>query len=310
MRRDIMKTAKELYNKSKELYNNIRKQGKNGQSSKWAYYYCKCIINGKKDVKGIKQADAPAKKGNPINLKLNKNDYLEIMKKYTSWVEKNKRLPSYVLIKGNKVKATVFTAYVGYIFKTYCETKKLPATATIKSDIYKSPYKKYGHSTISGCDNRGQNTGYYCACHSMQEVIRNLTGKVIKQSTLAGWAGTTTSGTGHAGIETAIAKAAKELNVNFKLKWYDFSELGWNGINNILKSNDKDCIIHNLYLNQYGHYEVINSISGNNIKVQNSLGSYCSNGCYCGYVEDRTTTEFRSYINGISQKSILVIKRE
>jgi len=30
--------------------------------------------------------------------------------------------------------------------------------------------KKYGHSNKKGCDNMGQNTSYYCACHSFQEV--------------------------------------------------------------------------------------------------------------------------------------------
>ena len=65
------RTPKELYNKSVELYNNIRKKGKNGQSSKWAYYYCKCILNGKKDVpQKFVQADAKNVTGQSINEKI------------------------------------------------------------------------------------------------------------------------------------------------------------------------------------------------------------------------------------------------
>lgn len=190
---------------------------------------------------------------------------------------------------------------------TYRESSKIEFKFT--NETPKPKLKKYGHATKSGCDNRGQNNGVYCAPHSMQEIIRNLTGKVISQSTLASWAGTTSSGTGHGGIESAIAKAAKYLGVNLSCRWYNFSELGWDGINRILNSNNQDCIIHNLYRLSDGHYEVINSISGSNVKVQNSLGDRCSGGCYCGYVENRSTSTFRSYINGISQKSVCVITR-
>ena len=47
----MTKTVKEIYKQSIKLYRNIRTIGKNGQTSKWAYYYCKCILNNKKDVK-------------------------------------------------------------------------------------------------------------------------------------------------------------------------------------------------------------------------------------------------------------------
>ena len=303
---------KELYEKSKELYKNIRTIGKNGQSSKWAYYYCKCILNGKKDVlHKFSQADAQNVTGQSVNIKLTKKEYLAKMKVYCEWVEKHKALPNYVIIKNKKVNPMIWNAYVGYLFKVYYETGKLPADESIKSDIYKktAAKKKYGHATSPGCDNRGQNNSLNCGPHSMQEVIRNLTGKVIKQSTLAAWAGTGSGGTDHHGLETAIAKAAKQLGVKFTVKWYNFSDLGWNGIDKIIKSNNQDCIIHNCYRLKWGHYEVVNSISGSNVKVQNSLGNPGCGSCYCGYVEDRSATEFRNYINGISQKSVMVITR-
>ena len=205
----------------------------------------------------------------------------------------------------SKAKYIYMADYVNSWWKTH---DKRPTTVpTAKST--KKTAKKYGHATVSGCDNRGQNNGVYCGPHSVQECIRNLTGKVIKQSKLAAWAGTGSGGTDHDGLETAIAKASKELNVKLSCKWYNFSELGWNGINKIIKSSNQDCLIHNCYRLNWGHYEVVNSVSGSNVKVQNSLGSSCSQGCYCGYVEDRSTSEFKSYINGISQKSVLVITR-
>ena len=86
------------------MYNNIRKKGKNGQSSKWAYYYCKCILNGKKDVpQKFVQADAKNVTGQSINKKLTKAEYTAKMKKYCEWVEKHKSLPNYITIKDKKV---------------------------------------------------------------------------------------------------------------------------------------------------------------------------------------------------------------
>lgn len=307
------RTPKELYNKSVELYNNIRKKGKNGQSSKWAYYYCKCILNGKKDVpQKFVQADAKNVTGQSINQKLTKAEYTAKMKKYCEWVEKHKSLPNYIIIKDKKVKPKIWNAYVGYLYKVYYETGKLPASQSIKSNIYgtTSTNKKHGHATKSGCDNRGQNNGYYCGCHSLQEVFRNLTGKVVPQSTIASVAGTTTSGTDHGGLNTAVAWFARKYGYNLSVEWKNFSDLGWSGVKKIINSNNQDCVIHNLYRNKWGHYEVINKVSNNNIKVQNSLGNKCTSSCYCGYEENRSPSTFRSYIGGISQKSVMIITRK
>lgn len=242
------------------------------------------------------------------------------------YLDQARRVRNYILTKGqvpNNVKTVQSKKTVNIDLYTYCIAKilvwyadhnhKLPNYCTYDYRVLgaiPSPSKtKYGHATQSGCDNRGQNNDVNCGPHSIQECIRNLTGKVIPQSTLAAWAGTGSGGTGHSGLETAVAKAAKQLGVNLSCKWYNFSDLGWDGINKILNSSNQDCVIHNLYRNRWGHYEVINSISGGTVKVQNSLGDYCSKGCYCGYVENRSTSEFRSYISGISQKSVLVITR-
>ena len=56
--------------------------------------------------------------------------------------------------------------------------------------------------------------------------------------------------------------------------------------------------------------QFINKVYDNYCEVQNSLGNTCSNGCYYGYVEERSLSTFRSYINGISQKSVMVITNE
>ena len=195
----------------------------------------------------------------------------------------------------------------------YWNHKTLPDTCDfyyndfIKPEPPKPVKKKYGHATEPCCDDRGQNSDYYCACHSLQEVFRNLTGIVVPQSTIASVCGTTSAGTGHGGMDSCVAWFNRKYGYNLKAEWKNFSDLGWSGINNIINSNDKDCIIHNLYRDQWGHYEVINGIDGDTVIVQNSLGDYCRNGCHYGYIEYRSKSVFRRYISGISQKSIMVI---
>lgn len=173
--------------------------------------------------------------------------------------------------------------------------------------------KKYGHATKKGCDQIGQNTSYYCACHSLQEVIRNLTGKVIPQKTLAGIMGTTTKGTGHDGIRTAVAWFNKKYKTNITMQEKYFSDIGETGVNKIIKSTNQDAIIHSQYKLQWGHYESINSIDTNKKiwNVQNSLGDKCAKGCYCGWKENRNSSTMKSWINAKKGvKSILIFTRK
>lgn len=301
------RTPKELYQKSKELYDNIRKKGKNGQSSKWAYYYCKCILNEKKNVKRVTQADAKNVTGQSVNITLTKKEYTDKMKKYCKWVEDHQSLPNYITIKNKKVKPKIWNAYVGYLFKVYYETGKLPASQPIKSNIYNtssSSTSLHNYLTNKGCSGMGQCTGYYCACNSLQQSFYRLTGIKVDEKTIAGWAGTTSDGTDHAGINTAVAKFNKKYNKNIKINWYNFSELSWTKISEFIKKGA--VFFHLLYRNKWGHYEPIQSV-GDTLKILNSLGSSCGSGTYCGYIESRSKSEQKSYINGISQKSVAVL---
>ena len=249
------RTAKELYQKSKELYDNIRKKGENGQSSKWAYYYCKCILNEKKNVKRVTQADAKNVTGQSVNITLTKKEYTDKMKKYCKWVEDHQSLPNYITIKDKKVKPKIWNAYVGYLFKVYYETGKLPASRPIKSNIYNtssSSTSLHNYLTNKGCSGMGQCTGYYCACNSLQQSFYRLTGIKVDEKTIAGWAGTTSDGTDHAGINTAVAKFNKKYNKNIKINWYNFSELSWTKISDFIKKGDDPNTAWERAKGQYG----------------------------------------------------------
>ena len=175
---------------------------------------------------------------------------------------------------------------------------KNPSKITV---TYEKITKLHEYLTEHGCSGMGQCTGYYCACNSLQQCFYRLTGIKVSESTIAGWAGTTTDGTCHEGINTAVAKFNKKYNKNVKIAWYNFSELNWTKISDMIKKGA--VFFHLLYRDQWGHYEPIKSV-GEELKILNSLGDSCGNGTYCGYIETRSKTTQKRYISGISQKSV------
>lgn len=216
--------------------------------------------------------------------------------------------PEDVTYKGKKYTKAQYiymTKYVTLWFNN-SKNKTSPVTIPISAPIV---IKKYGRSSQYGCNNRGQNNCYYCGPHMVQEIIRNLTGKVISQSTLAGVMGTTSSGTDHEGINTAFVWFNKKYDFKLDATWKNFSDVGWAGIKKILESKNQDCGIHELYRGTWGHYTNFDKVYDSTVDVHNSLGDYCTGSCYCGYTENRSKSTAKNYISGISQKSVLVVTR-
>lgn len=301
---------KTIYEKAKIIKNKAEKEHKVA-GTKWSYYICKSLLNPRKDIKNIGKFDyATNPRGNAFDdVKIYKKDYLDCAKRIVAYVEKYKRVPDACKWGDKRIRTRDFTYNMAKILiYYYTHQSTYPDYNVINTKVWNKPnIKKYGHARNSGCDNRGQNNSYCCGCHSLQEVFRNLTNIVVPQSTLMEVCGTTYDGTDHDGLDTGVAWFNRKYNKNLTVQWYNFSDLGWSGIKKIVNSSNQDCIIHNLYRNQWGHYEVINKVYDDYCDVQNSLGDYCDYGCYCGYVEERYLSTYRSYISGISQKSIMVI---
>ena len=199
--------------------------------------------------------------------------------------------------------------------------KKIKSLTTSVTTTGSKSYSKNGvyysspHWTSAGCNKLGQCTGYYCAVHSIRQCNSKQDIDSFSEGTLAGYAGTTTRGTSHGGIETAIAKVAKTIGKKISVTWKNFSDLGnttderFKKLGEIISKQNTDVILHVLYRNQYGHYETIKQIDTNNrnMVVLNSLGSKCSGTAYCGYLETRSYKTMEQYLRGISQKSICII---
>jgi len=263
-----------------------------------------------------------------------------MVSRFNDYCNKNNRIPAYVVTIRNKSDFTTYlyacckilnyykqngtlpktclftSAYIDVNGKTVTKTKNNQSTST-SSNADTTIYTSSPHYTNTGCNNLGQCTSYYCGVHSVHQVLRKFGITKYNENKLAGWAGTTTAGTNHQGILTAIAKAS---NGKLQAKWINFSSLGndtnsrFKALGKLISQKDTDCIIHNLYRLKYGHYETIHKIDHTNkiVYVLNSLGNKCGTTSYCGYIEKRTYTEYAKYIANTpaNQPSICLITKK
>lgn len=275
------------------------------------------------------------------NVKIYTTDYLDIAKRVTSYIETHKQAPNYASYNGKKIKFELYTYCFSKILSYYKKNNRLPnyctfnsadvqvnkttttntkkntntSTSSSKKSTKKNnctnPYTSTPHPTKKGCNEMGQNTNYFCGVSAIHKILRKFGITKYSQKTLAKWAGTTTNGTDHRGIETCIAKVSKETGIKLTCQWYNFSDLGYDKLAKIICQSNKDALIHLNYRNKYGHYEVINQINTNTntLKILNSLGDKCTSSCFCGYVETRSFATQKQYINGISQKSVLIVTK-
>ena len=306
-----------------------------------AYLISRTIANLKADTFNVK----PIGKSNQgFSAKLNENcsktTYLDMIGRFNDYCSKNGRVPAYVVTIQNKSDFTTFLYGICKIIVYYKENKVLPKTCLFTSsyiDVNKKEatktkteatkptssnsnlevYTSSPHYLNTGCNNLGQCTSYYCGVHSVHQVLRKFGITKYNENKLAGWAGTTTAGTDHQGILTAISKAS---NGTLQAKWINFSSLGENTnarfkkLGELISQEDTDCIIHNLYRLKYGHFETIHKIDHNNkvVYVLNSLGNKCGTTSYCGYIEKRTYNEYSKYIANTpaNQPSICLITKK
>ena len=269
-----------------------------------------------------------------INEKVYLTDYQAMIKNFIQYCEEHKRVPAYITTIKSKTKVS-FELYMYCLSKIivyYQNNNTLPNYCLFnKSDIQNTksntsnnnkpansstlnctnPYKSIPYNTKQGCDAMGQNTSYYCGVSALQKVLYKF-GINVSQKTLAEVSGTTTNGVGHQGLRTAIAWVSKKYHVKLKVQEYNFSDLGIEKIAKLICKPNVDAIWHLSYRNRYGHYEKVKSINlkTNTLEVINSLGTKCTNTCYCGYIETRSLAVQKQYINGISQKSIILITKE
>ena len=291
----------------KQITDTIKKNGTNYKSNEYIGRYVEYIITNNKDDNNL-PSHVNSKNG---KAQYPKSSYKDMVKRVTSFRKSNGRNPT-------TVKAT-------YTLKENTSKKETKKQTTTK-DNCTNPYTSTPHYHTTGCNKLGQCTSYYCGPHCLHQSLKKFGITNITESTLAGWAGTTTSGTDHEGLNTAIAKASKKSGVKLRVEWKYFSDFGktinerFKNIGKIACQKNKAVFTHIGYQCSgecktgtiFGHYEMFDVVntSTKKVRVMNSLGNKCSDKGYCGHLQTRSFDLEAHYINNkTGVKSICIITK-
>lgn len=334
-------TQKNIINEATEIKNFIEKNKKlpkyctinNNQYSIYttAYLISRAIANLKADTFNVK---AIGKSNQGFSVKLNENcsktTYLDMISRFNDYCNKNNRVPSYVITIRNKADFTTYLYGVCKILNYYKQNNTLPnsclftssyidvnqkATTKTKTEATKptSTSKKTSGKTkiytskphlLTTAEDLGQKFPYSCGANLLQQLLKKLLGITIPETTLMSWAGTTTAGTNHLGLETAIAMAAKKYKVNLQVTWKNFSDMGktiderFEAVGKLMSRPDTAVGWHIGYQDSgekatgtiIGHYEEADKIDTVNkrIRALNSLGYKVNANAYQGHLQWRT----------------------
>lgn len=307
-------TVKKYVEKNKSIPSSINIDGVKYNYGQIAYILSYSVNYPGKPAQVIDVKNASKSVENSISENIQKDDYKDIAKRVFNYIKKNKKCPNYALTKKSKKKLSprLFIYMLARIVVFYNNKNKLPNYAKVSSSYFSKKSstvnnKLKSYMTTRGCSGMGQCTSYNCGPNSLQQCLYRLTGIKVSESTIAQVAGTTTSGTDHQGLNTVIAWFNRKYSKNVKIKWYNFSDIGWSKLEKFMTNGAVFCHIKYRRTSSfagYGHYEVPYKISGDNIQVLNSLGDKCNSPAFCGYIENRKKSTQKYYIQGISQKSI------
>ena len=245
-----------------------------------------------------------------INEEVKLADYTVMVKNFLNFCHDHKRVPAYITTQKSRTKVS-FELYLYCLAKIivfYQKNKYLPKYCVFnkKTSNCSNPYTSTPHYLSAGCNRLGQCTSYWCGPHSIHQAIRKFGITSISEKQIAAWAGSTTSGTDHQGINTAIAKISKETGKKLTVQWLYFSDLGktaeerFEKLGKLICQPNKALITHIKYINGgknpatstnkgSGHYEVLDKVNVKThyVRALNSLGTKKADGSYPGHIQDR-----------------------
>ena len=336
--KSLANTVKKYIDTNKKLPSTVTLSGKKYTWPQLWYIFSYAVNNLGKSLTKVPNVKRCTKaNGKVINEKITSSDYKDQAKRILQYIKQNGKAPNFVTTVKSKtrVRPRVSIDALSRAVVYYYEKKKL-LTVTFNSKRFKSSskptttcpgprYTSSPHWTEQGAGYLGQINPYNCGPHSVRQSIKKF-GINISESTLASWAGTTTSGTDHDGINTAIAMAAKKAGVKIDVEWKNFSELGSNdaarfkALGELLCQKNVAAFLHILYSgagdyydpdDECGHYEPLDRVNTETkyVRALNSLGSRDGYGYY-GHLQDRTFNLEAQYISGISQKSVCILRKK
>lgn len=249
--------------------------------------------------------------------------------KILSFYKENNRLPITCTFNSKEIQNTKSPLQNSKktITTSTSSNKKTTTTSkntTAKKDNCTNPYINYPKDTVQSSGRLGQKTPYYCLPHSFRSCMYKF-GLKLDETKIAKIMGTTKKGTGHLGVKVAIEWVKRNYGKTFDYEWKYLSDFGkttdeqFLALAKMICKKDTDLIVHSQYRygesndgKGFGHYETIYKIDVKNkiVYVLNSLG-YRDGIGYKGYIEKRTFSTFKKYINAKKgTESICIIKQK
>lgn len=149
-----------------------------------------------------------------------------------------------------------------------------------------------------------QPNGYFCGPNATKLTYYEISGIFKDIYHIARIEGTTTNGTDHNGITKGFLSLAKEDGITVNVDWEYFSDIGFEKLGKLVKDLTKGILQHSRYKYRYGHYEYIIGVNPTTRKlmIANSLSG--------GWIEYRSFSVNKGYLDLISQKSICIAEKE
>ena len=118
--------------------------------AKYAYVFCKSVLNPNKEIVELNYSYAPSPNGDTINRTLTKNEFTSIASDVNKFISTNKRLPNYDTFQSKHININLIVYCFAKIIVFYSKNNRLPNTCEFNSNIFKSSSASKGYTTKGG----------------------------------------------------------------------------------------------------------------------------------------------------------------
>lgn len=130
---------KTIVKNAKTIKSNVEKQYKLGATAKWSYYFAKCILTPKKDIKKVTFNNASKPTGTHLSRQIDKKDYIKICERLIDYVERRRGLPNFITYKSFKIRTRLYTYMMAKILVYYDAHGQLPNYVDVNSKAFYKP---------------------------------------------------------------------------------------------------------------------------------------------------------------------------
>jgi len=132
-------TYNEIIKKAKKIKYNIENNQEIGDSPKWSYYFAKVVLNPRKPITVANFRIQDKITGNNMSRQIKKADYVDMAKRFTKYVEYNRRLPNNIKVRDKLMRVSDYTYMFSWICVFFDVKGRLPSIAPVNSKLFIKP---------------------------------------------------------------------------------------------------------------------------------------------------------------------------